>query len=67
MLMLKRLQKANRRRVPVRYAVAAAIIAALSVAAVEMGGKALNDSYTGLGGKLGGAPSATLPVAAPVK
>jgi Flp pilus assembly pilin Flp len=65
--MLEQLIKANRRRVPVKYAVIAAVVAALSVAALETAGKMLTSSYSGLGGKLGGGPSATAPASAPIK
>ena len=65
--MLKQLLKANRRRVPVKYAVIAAVVAALSVAALETAGKSLTNSYSGLGGKLGGGPAATSPAAAPIE
>ncbi len=53
--MIKRLLDANRRRVPLKYAVIAAALAVVSVVALEATGTALTSSYSGLGGKL--APS----------
>lgn len=50
--MIKHLLTANRRRVPVKYAVLAAAFAVASVVALEMSGAALTTSYSGLGGKL---------------
>jgi len=50
--MIKQLLNANRRRVPVKYAVIAAALAVASVLALEAAGTALTNSYTGLGGKL---------------
>ncbi len=50
--MIKHLMTANRRRVPVKYAVIAAGVAVISVLAIETAGTALTNSYSGLGGKL---------------
>lgn len=50
--MIKHLLTANRRRVPVKYAVLAAAFAVASIVALEMSGAALSTSYSGLGGKL---------------
>jgi hypothetical protein len=50
--MIKRLLSANRRRVPVKYAMIAAGLAVASVVALETAGTALTTSYSGLGGKL---------------
>jgi len=50
--MIKQLLNANRRRVPVKYAMIAAALAVASVLALEAAGTALTTSYTGLGGKL---------------
>jgi hypothetical protein len=50
--MIKRLLNANRRRVPLKYAVIAAALAVASVLALEAAGTALTTSYSGLGGKL---------------
>ena len=50
--MIKQLLNANRRRVPVKYAMLAAALAVASVLALEAAGTALTTSYTGLGGKL---------------
>lgn len=54
--MMKRLMNANRRRMPVKYALIAAALAAASIVALETAGTALTSSYTGLNGKL--APAA---------
>jgi Flp pilus assembly pilin Flp len=50
--MIKHLLTANRRRVPVKYAMIAAGLAVASVVALETAGTSLTTSYTGLGGKL---------------
>lgn len=50
--MIKHLLSANRRRVPVKYAMIAAGLAVASVVGLEAAGTALTTSYTGLGGKL---------------
>lgn len=50
--MIKHLLSANRRRVPVKYAMIAAGLAVASVVALETAGTALTTSYSGLGGKL---------------
>lgn len=50
--MIKHLLSANRRRVPVKYAMIAAGLAVASVVALEAAGTALTTSYSGLGGKL---------------
>jgi hypothetical protein len=50
--MIKHLLTANRRRVPVKYAIIAAGLAVVSVVALEAAGTAISASYTGLGGKL---------------
>ena len=50
--MIKHLLQANRRRVPVKYALIAAAVAVASVVALESAGTALTGSYSGLGGKL---------------
>jgi Flp pilus assembly pilin Flp len=50
--MIKHLLQANRRRVPIKYALIAAALAAVSVVALESAGTALTSSYSGLGGKL---------------
>ena len=50
--MIKHLLKANRRRVPVKYALIAGALAVASVVALETAGTALTSSYTGLNGKL---------------
>lgn len=50
--MIKHLLSANRRRVPVMYAMIAAGLAVASVVALEAAGTALTTSYSGLGGKL---------------
>lgn len=50
--MLKHLLSANRRRVPVKYAMIAAGLAVASILALEAAGTALTTSYSGLGGKL---------------
>jgi len=63
--MLPLLPQANRRRVPVKYALIAAAVAVIGVAAIEMAGTGLTSSYSGLGGKLGGAPTAVAPVSQP--
>jgi hypothetical protein len=55
--MIRNLLSANRRRVPVKYAIIAAGLAVTSVVALEAAGTALNTSYSGLGGKL--APATT--------
>jgi Flp pilus assembly pilin Flp len=66
--MIKHLLKANRRRVPIKYALIAAALAVVSVVALESAGTALTGSYSGLGGKLTPATagaSEVAPVAAP--
>lgn len=50
--MIKQLLQANRRRVPIKYALIAAALAVVSVVALESAGTALTGSYSGLGGKL---------------
>ena len=50
--MIKQLLNANRRRVPVKYALIAGGLAVLSVVGLEAAGSALTSSYSGLGGKL---------------
>ena len=50
--MIKQLLSANRRRVPVKYAMIAAGLAVASIVALEAAGTALTTSYSGLGGKL---------------
>jgi Flp pilus assembly pilin Flp len=50
--MINHLLSANRRRVPVKYAMIAAGLAVASVVALEAAGTALSTSYSGLGGKL---------------
>lgn len=50
--MIKHLLSANRRRVPMKYAMIAAGLAVASVVALEAAGTAMNTSYSGLGGKL---------------
>jgi Flp pilus assembly pilin Flp len=50
--MIRHMLSANRRRVPVKYAIIAAGLAVVSVVALEAAGTALTTSYTGLGGKL---------------
>lgn len=50
--MIKHLLSANRRRVPVKYAMIAAGLAVASVVALEAAGTAMITSYSGLGGKL---------------
>lgn len=50
--MIKHLLSANRRRMPVKYAVLAAGLAVASVLALEAAGTALTSSYSGIGGKL---------------
>ena len=68
--MIKQLLNANRRRVPLKYAVIAAALAVVSVVALEAAGTALTSSYSGLGGKLtpatGGAAEVA-PAQAPVR
>ncbi len=54
--MIKHLLSANRRRVPVKYAMLAAGLAVASVVGLEAAGTALTSSYSGIGGKL--APAA---------
>jgi hypothetical protein len=61
--MIKHLLTANRRRVPVKYALIAAGLAVVSVVALEAAGTALNTSYTGLGGKLSPTSSGAAEVA----
>ncbi len=66
--MIKHLMTANRRRVPVKYAVIAAGVAVISVLAIETAGTALTNSYSGLGGKLTPATdgaAAVIPARAP--
>ena len=63
--MIRRVLKANRRRVPVKYAVIAAAV--VSVWALETAGTALTSSYKGLGGKLGGGPAAVAPPRTPAE
>ncbi len=66
--MIKHLMTANRRRVPVKYAVIAAGVAVVSVLAIETAGTALTHSYSGLGGKLTPATdgaAAVIPARAP--
>jgi hypothetical protein len=66
--MIKHLLQANRRRVPIKYALIAAGLAVVSVVALESAGTALTSSYSGLGGKLAPATSGApelAPVAAP--
>jgi len=60
--MIKHLLTANRRRVPVKYAMIAAGLAVVSILALEAAGTALTTSYSGLGGKLspGGTGSAEI-------
>ena len=50
--MIKFLLTANRRRVPVKYAMIAAGLAVASIVALEAAGTAMTTSYSGLGGKL---------------
>jgi hypothetical protein len=66
--MIKQLLRANRRRVPMKYALVAAALAVVSVVALETAGTALTASYSGLGGKLTPATegaSEVAPAAAP--
>jgi Flp pilus assembly pilin Flp len=66
--MIKHLLKANRRRMPVKYALIAGALAVASVVALEAAGTALTSSYTGLNGKLAPATAGAAevaPVAAP--
>ena len=50
--MIKFLLSANRRHVPVKYAMIAAGLAVASIVALEAAGTAMTTSYSGLGGKL---------------
>ncbi len=50
--MIKHLLSANRRRVPVKYAMLAAGLAVVSIVSIEAAGTALTSSYSGIGGKL---------------
>jgi hypothetical protein len=50
--MIKHLLTANRRRVPVKYAIIASGLAVVSVLALEAAGTAMSTSYSGIGGKL---------------
>jgi hypothetical protein len=61
--MIKHLLTANRRRVPVKYAMIAAALAVVSVLALEAAGTALTTSYSGLGGKLSPGIGGTVEVA----
>ncbi len=66
--MIKHLATANRRRVPVKYAVMAAGVAVVGVLAIETAGSALTTSYSGLGGRLTPATdgaAAVIPARAP--
>ena len=65
--MMRRLWTANRRRVPLKYAIVAALVAVVGVLAIETAGTALTSSYKGLGGKLGGGPSAVMPARTPAE
>ncbi|MFO0989264.1 MAG: hypothetical protein U1F37_18190 [Alphaproteobacteria bacterium] len=61
--MIKHLLSANRRRVPVKYAMLAAGLAVVSIVAIEAAGTALTSSYSGIGGKLTPASSGAAEVA----
>jgi len=50
--MIKGLLNANRRRVPMKYALLAGALAVVSIVGLEAAGSALTSSYSGLGGKL---------------
>lgn len=61
--MIKHLLSANRRRVPVKYAMLAAGLAVVSIVAIEAAGTALTSSYSGIGGKLAPASSGAAEIA----
>lgn len=61
--MIKHLLSANRRRVPMKYAMIAAGLAVASVVALEAAGTALTTSYSGLGGKLAPATAGAADIA----
>ena len=65
--MISNIQGRGRRRQPIKYAVAAGVIAVLSVVMLEATGSMLSSNYSGLDGKLGQRGEQVAPAAAPAR
>lgn len=57
----------GRRRQPIKYAVAAGLIAVLSIVMLEATGSVLSSNYSGLDGKLGQPGVQMAPASAPAR